>query len=229
LRAVVADNFSGEDRGLKSGLRELNMPYVMALKPSHAWYHPQDVAGTLQDVAHEAGWMSAEQPGQWRRIRRTFRDGSTQDWWALEIVAGPYGPDKKERAIVASTDPQTLPDLSTWYLVTNLPTPMEQPESEPLFSQPVSKRSSGSTDCHSRATSRSNMLQAGRSTRYEATRRSDDIGNSSAVPSRSAAITPVTPLTTRRQLLWSRLCHPFLRKETFLFKKQERGKKSARK
>jgi SRSO17 transposase len=134
FRAVVADNFYGEDRGLKSGLRELNVPYVMALKPSHAWYHPEDVAGTLQDVAHEAGWISAEQPGQWRRIRRTFRDGSTQDWWAVEIVAGPYGPDKKERAIVASTDPQTLPDLSTWYLVTNLPTPMEHPESEPLFS-----------------------------------------------------------------------------------------------
>ena len=134
LRAVVADNFYGEDRGLKSGLRELNVPYVMALKPSHAWYHPEDVAGTLQDVAHEVGWVSAEQPGQWRRIRRTFRDGSTQDWWAVEIVAGPYGPDKKERAIVASTDAQTLPDLSTWYLVTNLPTPMEHPESEPLFS-----------------------------------------------------------------------------------------------
>jgi hypothetical protein len=35
---------------------------------------------------------------------------------------------------VASTDPKTLPDLSTWYLVTNLPTPMEHPESQPLFS-----------------------------------------------------------------------------------------------
>ena len=35
--------------------------------------------------------MSCEQPGQWVRISRTFRDGSTQDWWALEVVAGPYG------------------------------------------------------------------------------------------------------------------------------------------
>ncbi len=105
----------------------------MALKPSHAWWHPEDVAGTLQDVAHEAGWVSAEQPGQWRRITRTFRDGSTQDWWVVEIVAGPYGPDKTERAIVATTDPQTLPDLSTWYLVTNLPAPPERPGSEPPF------------------------------------------------------------------------------------------------
>jgi SRSO17 transposase len=89
FRAVVADNFYGEDRGLKSGLRQLGVPYVMALKPSHAWYHPEEVAGTLQDVAHEAGWQSAEQPGKWVRITRTWRAGSTQDWWALEVVAGP--------------------------------------------------------------------------------------------------------------------------------------------
>jgi SRSO17 transposase len=127
FRAVVADNFYGEDRGLKQELRKLGVPYVMALKPSHAWYHPEEVAGTLQDVAREAGWQSAEQPGKWVRVTRTFRDGSTQDWWALEIVAGLYGPDKTQRAVVATTDPETLPDLTTWYLVTNLPAPTERP------------------------------------------------------------------------------------------------------
>jgi hypothetical protein len=91
------------------------------------------VAGSLQEVAREAGWVSAEQPGRRVRITRTFRDGSTQDWWAVEIVAGPYGPEKKERAIVATTDPESLPDLSTWYLVTNLPAPTEHPGSEPPF------------------------------------------------------------------------------------------------
>ena len=123
FRAVVADSFYGEDQGVREGLRKLSVPYVLALKPSHAWWHPEDVAGTLQDVAHEAGWESAEQPGKWVRISRTFRDGSTQEWWAVEIVAGPYGPDKTERAQVATTDPESLPDLTTWYLVTNLPAP----------------------------------------------------------------------------------------------------------
>jgi hypothetical protein len=134
FRAVVADSLYGEDRGFRRSLRELKQPYVLALKPSHAWWHPEDVAGTLQDVAHEAGWESAQRPGHWVHITRTFRDGSTQDWWAVEIVAGPYGPDKQERAIVATTHPQTLPDLSTWYLVTNLPAPTERAGSEPLFS-----------------------------------------------------------------------------------------------
>src|SRR5206468_12762103 len=36
---------------------------------------------------------------------------------------GPYGPDKPERVVVATIDPRTLPTLSTWYLVTNLPLP----------------------------------------------------------------------------------------------------------
>jgi hypothetical protein len=130
FRAVVADSFYGEDRTLRERLRKRKVPYVMALKPSHAWWHPEDVAGTLQEVAHEAGWVSAEQSGQWRRITRTFRDGSTQDWWALEIGAGPYGPDKTERAIVATTDPESLPDLSTWYLVTNLLAPTSRSGSE---------------------------------------------------------------------------------------------------
>jgi hypothetical protein len=105
----------------------------MAVKPSHAWWHPQQVAGTLQDVAQEAGWVSAQHPGKWVPITRTFRDGSTQDWWVVEIVAGPYGPEKTERAIVATTDPKTLPDLSTWYLVTNLPAPSERPGAEASF------------------------------------------------------------------------------------------------
>src|SRR5215467_13820575 len=60
-------------------------------------------------------------PGRWIEVRRTFRDGSSQDWWALEVVTGPYGPSKRERVVIATTDPLTLPDLTTFYLVTNLP------------------------------------------------------------------------------------------------------------
>lgn len=70
---------------------------------------------------------------RWVRITRTFRDGSTLDWWAVEIVAGPYGPGNTERAAVATTDPATLPDLTTWYLVTNLPAPTGGVESATNF------------------------------------------------------------------------------------------------
>ena len=54
---------------------------------------------------------------------RPFRDGHTEDWWALEAACRPYGPEKSTRLVVVTTDPATLPDLTTWYLVTNLPAP----------------------------------------------------------------------------------------------------------
>jgi SRSO17 transposase len=123
FRAVVADSFYGEDRSLRKDLRALQRAYVFALKPSHDWWHPEGMAGSLKEVAQAADWKSAEQPGQWVKVERTFRDGSKQTWWALEVQAGPYGPEKTERAVIATTDPVTLPDISTWYLGTNLPAP----------------------------------------------------------------------------------------------------------
>jgi hypothetical protein len=126
FRAVVADNFYGEDRGFRRGLRDLQVGYVLALKPSHAWWHPEAEVGSFQEAASEAGWERAEHPGRWIKVIRTFRDGSSQDWWALELDIRPYGPDKPERVIVATTDPATLPDLTTFYLITNLTAPGSQ-------------------------------------------------------------------------------------------------------
>jgi SRSO17 transposase len=123
FRAVVADSFYGEDRGVKGGLRELGVGYVLALKPSHEWWHPARAIGSFQEAAQAARWKSPEQPGRWGKVTRRFRDGSRQDWWALEVITGPYGPQKQERVVIATTDPLTLPDLTTFYLVTNLPAP----------------------------------------------------------------------------------------------------------
>jgi DDE superfamily endonuclease len=126
FRAVVADSFYGEDRGVKGGLRALGVGYVLALKPSHVWWHPEGAIGSFQEAAQAGGWKSPEQPGQWVKVTRTFRDGSSQDWWVLEVITGPYGPSKQERVVIATTDPVTLPSLSTLYLVTNLPAPGSQ-------------------------------------------------------------------------------------------------------
>jgi SRSO17 transposase len=123
FRAVVADSFYGEDRGVKRGLRELGVGYVLALKPSHEWWHPIRAIGSFQEAARAGRWKSEERPGQWSKVTRTFRDGSSQQWWALEVITGPYGPQKQERVVIATTDPLTLPDLTTFYLVTNLPAP----------------------------------------------------------------------------------------------------------
>jgi hypothetical protein len=120
---VVADCFYGEDETLKQELRRRGVGYVLALKPSHAWWHREGEIGSLQEVAEAATWTDAEHPGEWVRVERSFRDGHTEDWWALEVKLGPYGTERPQRAIVTTTDPQTLPDHTTWYLVTNLPAP----------------------------------------------------------------------------------------------------------
>lgn len=96
---------------------------MLALKPSHAWWHPKDEIGSFQVAAKAAGWKCAEHPGRWIKVTRTIRSGLSQDWWALELDIRPFGPDKPERVIIATTDPATLPELTTFYLITNLPPP----------------------------------------------------------------------------------------------------------
>jgi hypothetical protein len=125
FRAVVADSFYGEDEGFKRRLSELGAGYVLALKPSHAWWHKMGEIGSPWEAAIVAGeaWRDARHPGDWVKVVRSFKDGHQEEWWALEVDVGPYGPQRERRAVVATTDPERLPEKSTWYLVSNLPHP----------------------------------------------------------------------------------------------------------
>jgi len=123
FRAVVADAFYGKELSVQEGLEQLGVGYVLAVPPSSGWWHRAGTIGSLDAAARAAGWQDAAQPGRWVPVERHFRDGHTETWWALEVGAGPYGPTKPQRAVVATTDPGTLPERTTWYLVTNLPAP----------------------------------------------------------------------------------------------------------
>ncbi len=130
FRAVVADSFYGEDRGFKRSLGNLGVGYVLALKKSHCWWHLEGTVGALWQAAEAAGWRDAEEPGDWTKVERAFHDGHREEWWALEVEAGPYGKGRAKRALVVTPDPETLPDLATWYLTTNLPAPSDRSERE---------------------------------------------------------------------------------------------------
>lgn len=56
----------------------------------------------------------------WSQVVRRFRDGHTERWWATELTPLGYSPNRGARATCATTDRRKLPDLSTWYLTTNL-------------------------------------------------------------------------------------------------------------
>lgn len=121
FRAVVADSFYGENLTFREGLLQRGIGYVLALRPSHAWWALGDQIHSLQEAALAAAWDGPAAPGDWQAVERHFRDGHTETWWALEVGSGPYGPHRRERAVVVTTDPALLPEHATWYLVTNLP------------------------------------------------------------------------------------------------------------
>jgi hypothetical protein len=125
-RAVVADSFYGEDPDLREVLRSRGLGYVLALQPSHGWWHRAGTVGSLAAAVAAAPWDGPEDPGVWAAVERRFRDGHTETWWVLEVVAGPYGPARPQRVLVATIDPRTLPTLRTWHLITNLPAPGSQ-------------------------------------------------------------------------------------------------------
>ena len=96
---------------------------MLALKPRKGIWAPDDAAHTPVEAARELGWGGPGRPGAWRRVTRRFGDGHTEAWWAADATLGGWGPDRHHRLVVATTDPATLPKLTTWYLLTNLHRP----------------------------------------------------------------------------------------------------------
>jgi hypothetical protein len=77
----------------------------------------------VQQLAQQATWNGEDDPGEWVALRRSFRDGHTERWWAFEPKGWPFEAGRRRRLVVATTDPATLPDLTTFYLFTNLASP----------------------------------------------------------------------------------------------------------
>jgi len=123
FRAVVADCFYGDNPGFTDALLAAKVPFVLALKPRKGTWAPADAAHTPVEAASELGWRSPSRPGRWRRVPRRFRDGHAETWWAADAELGGWGPDRRLRLVVATTDPARLPGHSSWYLLTNLPRP----------------------------------------------------------------------------------------------------------
>jgi hypothetical protein len=124
FRAVVGDILYGEHREFRRALQSRGIPYVLAVKPSYSWYLATGGGReTLEQVVGEYPWDGEEEPGEWVALEHSFRDGHVETWWALEPTRWPFDSGSDRRLVVATTDPATLPDLTTFYLFTNLPAP----------------------------------------------------------------------------------------------------------
>jgi SRSO17 transposase len=125
FRAVVADCFYGDNEGFTEALGQAGEAFVLAVKPRKGAWAPAEETHTPQEAARQLAWGGPEQPGDWTPVTRRFRDGHVETWWAADasLPAAGWGPDRRLRLVVATTDPARLPKLTTWYLVTNLPHP----------------------------------------------------------------------------------------------------------
>jgi len=128
FRAVVADSLYGENPTFEGALARARVPFVLAVRPSHGVWAPEEDPYTPPEAARAVPWASPEEPGGWTRVERRFRDGHTEDWWAADLALASYGPGGYFRLVAATTDPGTLPAASSWYLVTTLPHPSLAPE-----------------------------------------------------------------------------------------------------
>jgi SRSO17 transposase len=116
FRAIVADCFYGDHRDMVATLQQRRLPFVLSHRGTvgRGWA-PVDVAHSFDEAIGDLHLRD------WHKVTRHFRDGHVEHWWATELTFLNYGPDQPVRALCATTDQQTLPELSTWYLTTNLP------------------------------------------------------------------------------------------------------------
>ncbi|CAA9308499.1 MAG: Mobile element protein [uncultured Gemmatimonadaceae bacterium] len=116
FRAAVADSAYGDNLELERALVRADVPHVLAHRGAvgRCWA-PADVAHSFAEA------IEALPREAWVAVERHFRGGRTEAWWAAELSFAGYGPEQPTRAVVATTDRDALPALSTWYLSTNLP------------------------------------------------------------------------------------------------------------
>ena len=75
--------------------REAGLPFVMALRPRRGTWARAADAHTPVDAARALAWDGPDDPGDWRPVVRTFRDGHAETWWAADATLGGWGPGRR--------------------------------------------------------------------------------------------------------------------------------------
>ena len=100
---VLADSLYGESgSNFIDVLYELKLPFVVAIRSNHAVWLPKE-----QRV----------RCNRWREFKRIFSDGTTQQRYIREII---FGKRRATQFWEITTDPQTSPKNSTWYVMTHV-------------------------------------------------------------------------------------------------------------
>lgn len=102
IKLVLADSLYGESSQFTGKLAEYKLDYVVAIRSNHAVWLPRE-----QSV----------RANKWGKFERTFSNQKSETRYIREIVYG------KKRAITyweITTDPSTMPENSTSFVMTNI-------------------------------------------------------------------------------------------------------------
>ncbi|MDB5056574.1 MAG: Transposase-like protein [Chloroflexi bacterium] len=121
FRLVVADAIYGENATLEARLWQADIPYVLAIRPSHGtWQRVEDAANPPAFTPREAALRHPLEC--WQRTVRKDSHGKEVVRYVAELaLPRAYGPDCPVRLIAASEHPSALMPASTRYLTTSLP------------------------------------------------------------------------------------------------------------
>ena len=101
---VLADSLYGEsDTNFISILSQFKLNYLVAILSNHRVWLPSD-----QKVRYN----------KWRKFERTFSNQDTETRYIREIIFGKLHPRQYWQI---TTNTETLPDNSTWYVMSHIP------------------------------------------------------------------------------------------------------------
>lgn len=101
---VLADSLYGESKvNFVNVLDELKLPYMLAIRSDHGLWLPE-----AEEVYTEP----------WQEFKRTFSNGTTEVRYMAEVI---YGKRRRKQYWLLTTDPETLPDNSTSFVMVCAP------------------------------------------------------------------------------------------------------------
>ncbi len=104
IELVLADSLYGESESNFLGcLEELKLNFVVAIRRNHGVWLPSG---------------QAVRCNRWRKFDRTFSDKTQEVRYVREII---FGKKRSRRFWEITTDPETMPENSTWYVMTEIP------------------------------------------------------------------------------------------------------------
>lgn len=102
IELVLADSLYGESHRFVQLLDRLNLPWIVAIRSNHGVWMSEDEEPVNSD---------------WQCFERRFSTGKTEERYIQETI---FGRRSQWRYWMLTNDPATLPDNSTWHVMSHL-------------------------------------------------------------------------------------------------------------